>query len=249
MTKIGPHVDFAPLRVDEGQRVFVLTGAGISAESGIATFRDVNGLWEQHRVEDVASPEGWRKDPALVWRFYSDRRAQARACAPNPAHAALARLEDALGERLLLCTQNVDPLHERAGSRRVVHMHGELGKSRCEDPRCDVPPFVDDGEYRSASAIPRCRCGARVRPHIVWFGEVPLALDALGEALAASALFVTVGSSGAVHPAAGFVRAARSYGARTVYVGPEAPENASAFDECRLGKAAAALPALFAPSS
>ena len=211
-----------------------------------ARFRDANGLWETFRVEEVASPAGWRRDPALVWRFYSDRRAQARTCAPNAAHQALSRLEQILGDRLFLCTQNVDPLHERAGSRRAVHMHGELGKSRCEDDGCDVPPFVDDGEYRAMEQIPRCRCGARIRPHIVWFGEVPFELEATGAALMASALFVTVGSSGAVYPAAGFVRAARAAGARTVYVGLEAPDNARAFDECRLGKAGDLLPELFA---
>src|SRR5215470_8758822 len=113
-------------------RVFVLTGAGISAESGLKTFRDAGGLWEQHRVEDVATPAAWRRDPALVWRFYSERRRQAESCQPNPAHRALAQLGETLGDRLFLCTQNVDPLHERAGSRRVCHMHGELFRSRCE---------------------------------------------------------------------------------------------------------------------
>jgi len=246
MAHVAPHTDFAPLIVAPTERVFVLTGAGISAESGIKTFRDVNGLWEEFRVEDVASPEGWRKDPTLVWRFYSDRRAQAKTCLPNPAHEALAQVEARLGERLFLCTQNVDPLHERAGSKRAVHMHGELFKSRCEDDACDVPPFEDAGEYRGDAALPRCRCGARIRPHIVWFGEVPFDLEAIGDALLGSALFVTVGSSGSVYPAAGFVRAARATGARTVYVGPERPENASAFDECRLGNATAVLPTLFA---
>ena len=231
MTKVAPHTDFEPLLLGPEDRLFVLTGAGISAESGIQTFRDANGLWEQFRVEDVASPEGWAKDAERVWRFYSDRRAQAKACTPNRAHSALATLEDTLGPRLFLCTQNVDPLHERAGSTRALHMHGELFKSRCEDDACETAPFEDAGEYRGTDAIPRCRCGARIRPHIVWFGEVPFELEAIGEALAASSVFMTVGSSGAVYPAAGFVRAARAAGARTIYIGPERPDNASAFDE------------------
>jgi NAD-dependent protein deacetylase/lipoamidase len=221
----------------------VLTGAGISAESGIRTFRDAGGLWEEHRVEDVASPEGWVADPALVWRFYSLRRAQAGTVHPNAAHLALAKLEDVIGERLYLCTQNVDPLHERAGSRRVVHMHGELSKSRCE--RDHAPPFEDRAEYLDLTSIPRCPCGGRIRPHICWFGEMPFDMDGIGAALSDCELFVTIGSSGAVYPAAGFAERARRHGARTVYVGPEAPENSDAFDECRLGRAGDAVPHLF----
>ena len=232
------------LEIGPSTRVFVLTGAGISAESGIRTFRDCGGLWEEIRVEDVASPEGWRRDPELVWRFYSLRRNQAGVCAPNAAHLGLAKLEEAVGDRLFLCTQNVDPLHERGGSKRVVHMHGELMKSRCE--LCDRPPFDDAGEYMSASAIPRCTCGGRWRPHICWFGEVPFFLDEIAEALGRCDVFVTIGSSGAVYPAAGFVRAARSRrGTRCIYVGPEEPDNADAFDECRLGTATEIVPTLF----
>jgi NAD-dependent deacetylase len=230
-----------PIRIGPTDRVFVLTGAGISAESGVQTFRDAGGLWEQHRFEDVASPEGWARDPGLVWRFYSARRAQAKTVKPNAAHLALAELEKKIGERLFLCTQNVDPLHERGGSRRLFHMHGELMKSRCED--CDRPPFDDENVYETAAAIPRCACGARIRPHIVWFGEVPMFLDEIAEALAACDVFVTIGSSGAVYPAAGFVAAARH--ARRVYVGPEAPDNARAFDEHCIGTATAVVPGLF----
>ena len=223
--------------------MFVLTGAGVSAESGVPTFRDAGGLWERHRVEEVASPEGWAADPGLVWRFYSERRRKAGTVAPNAAHLALARLEDAVGERLFLCTQNVDPLHERAGSRRVVHMHGELSKSRCE--KGHAPPFDDAGEYMDAASIPRCRCGGRIRPHICWFGEMPFEMDRIVEALSACDIFVTIGSSGAVYPAAGFAERARRSGAKTVYVGPERPDNAHAFDECRLGKAGDVVPGLF----
>lgn len=230
----------APIDIAPGARVFVLTGAGISAESGIRTFRDAGGLWEEYRFEEVASPEGWADHPEVVWRFYAQRRAQAATCEPNPAHRALARLESALGDRLFLCTQNVDDLHEKGGSTRVHHMHGELMKSRCE--RCDRAPFEDRTAHER---IPRCDCGARIRPHIVWFGEMPLGLDLIGEALRACDVFVTIGSSGAVYPAAGFVAAVRGR-ARTVYVGPEPPDNAGAFDELRIGKAGDVVPRLFA---
>jgi NAD-dependent deacetylase len=239
-----------PIRVSKGTRVFVLTGAGISAESGIATFRDAGGLWEQHRFEEVASPEGWQADPALVWRFYSDRRAQALGVEPNAAHHALAALEAHLEDGFFLCTQNVDSLHERAGSRRVVHMHGQLAMSRCERSDCSTPPFADEGLYRSTEEIPRCECGARIRPHIVWFGEVPFELHRIKREAQACDLFVTVGSSGAVYPAAGLVgeiRYRQSMGerVRAVYVGLESPDNAEAFDEVRLGKAGDLLPDLF----
>jgi NAD-dependent deacetylase len=244
MPRIGSFRDFAPLQVDPGKRVFVLTGAGISAESGIRTFRDAGGLWEQYRFEEVASPEGWAARPEAVWRFYAQRRAQAGPCEPNGAHRALATLEARLGDRFFLCTQNVDDLHERGGSRRLLHMHGELFRSRCE-ASC-APPFED----RTAHAtIPRCACGARIRPHIVWFGEVPLGLDLIERELSTCDTFVTIGTSGAVYPAAGFVaavaarRARRT--ARTIYVGPEAPDNAALFDECRLGTAGEVVPRLF----
>jgi NAD-dependent deacetylase len=234
------------LAIAEEDRVFVLTGAGISAESGIRTFRDAGGLWESYRFEEVASPEGWTAHPETVWRFYAQRRAQAAGCEPNAAHLALAALERRLGERLFLCTQNVDDLHEKAGSRRVHHMHGELFKTRCE--RCDRAPFADAQARQAHATLPTCgECGARLRPHIVWFGEVPLGLDAIAEALDRATLFVTIGSSGAVYPAAGFVSRVKSRGrARAVYVGPERPDNAAAFDECLLGKATAVVPACFA---
>ena len=243
-TRVAHHSGLEPLRLDGESRVFVLTGAGISAESGIRTFRDAGGFWEQYRFEEVASPEGWRAHPVDVWRFYSQRRAQAATCKPNVAHHSLATLEETLGDRLFLCTQNVDDLHEKAGSRRVVHMHGELMKSRCE--ACDRAPFEDRAAH---AAIPRSECGCRVRPHIVWFGEVPFELDAIARALDACDVFVTVGSSGAVFPAAGFVRQVRSRSngrpVRTIYIGPEEPDNASSFDECRMGKATEAVPGLF----
>jgi NAD-dependent deacetylase len=244
--RTAPFHAFAPLALGPASRVFILTGAGISAESGISTFRDAGGLWEQHRVEDVASPEGWAADPKLVWSFYAARRTQAGGCQPNAAHRALAALERSLGERLFLCTQNVDDLHEKAGNKGVVHMHGELMKSRCES--CARPPFADAVAH---PAIPACECGARVRPHIVWFGEVPFHLEDIEDALDACDVFVTIGSSGAVYPAAGFVSHVRyralQTGAQvtTVYVGPEEPDNAEMFDQCRLGRAGEAVPGLF----
>lgn len=246
MARVAPFHDFVPLRIGRQTRVFVLTGAGISAESGIRTFRDAGGLWEKYRFEEVASPVGWRSHPEVVWRFYAERRARAATCEPNRAHAAIAALERAIADRLFLCTQNVDDLHERAGSARVAHMHGELMKSRCES--CARAPFEDRTSHTS---IPQCICGARIRPHIVWFGEIPFEMDRLAGALDACDVFVTIGSSGAVYPAAGFVSAVRSrqaragVRARTVYVGLEEPDNVEMFDECRLGKAGDAVPALF----
>ena len=230
--------------IDENDRLFVLTGAGVSAESGLPTFRGMNGLWRTFRVEELASPAAWRRDPALVWEFYSWRREVHRSVRPNAAHVALAELERRLGERMFLCTQNVDRLHEEGGSRRVVHMHGELFKSRCE--ACDAPPFQDEREYRSEEKIVRCACGGKIRPHIVWFGEQPFFLDEIAVALRESTVFLCVGSSGVVYPAAGFVQMVRGRkGVRTFYVGPEEPANLAAFDECFFGKAGDVLPTLF----
>ena len=247
--RIAPGASFPPLQLRRSDRVFVLTGAGISAESGVPTFRDANGLWEKHRVEDVATPEGFERDPLLVWRFYSERRAQVAKVRPNPAHLALARLEEALGDGLFLCTQNVDPLHERGGSRRVHHMHGELCQTRCQG--CDRPAFDDARGY--FDQVPRCdRCGGRLRPAVVWFGEIPLGMEDIFAALESCDFFLTVGSSGAVQPAARLVSHLRNHPsprtgryARAIYLGLERPENAHAFDECRLGKAGDLLPPLF----
>lgn len=232
------------IEIGSTDRVFVLTGAGVSAESGVPTFRDNNGLWNGYRVEEVATPDAWQEDAERVWRFYAMRRRDALSCQPNPAHFALAELERDLGERFFLCTQNVDPLHERAGSKRLVHMHGELFRSRCERD-CGLGDFADDCIYESAADIPRCACGARVRPHIVWFGEVPMEMDRIFEELDRCTLLMVVGSSGTVYPAANFVQWARRSGARTVYVGPERPLNAAMFTDIVLGKAGEALPGLF----
>jgi NAD-dependent deacetylase len=229
------------LAISPHDRVFILTGAGVSAESGIPTFRGVGGLWGNYRIEEVASPEAWHRDPRLVWKFYSMRRRVASAAKPNPAHFAIAKLE-ALLERLFVCTQNVDNLHEQAGSRNVIHMHGELFKSRCDT--CSRPPFEDRNLYDPPIEVPRCECGGRIRPHICWFGKVPFELDRIYEALDDSTLFIAVGTSGVVEPAASFV--VRVAGrARTIYVGPEEPANAASFTECHLGKAGEILPDLF----
>jgi NAD-dependent deacetylase len=223
-------------------RVFVLTGSGISAESGIPTFRGSGGVWRDYRVEEVASPDAWARDPALVWDFYSMRRRVAAAAKPNPGHYALAELGQRLGNRLLLCTQNVDNLHEQAGSQRVLHMHGELFKSRCDT--CRRPPFPDSNCYEAPAEIPRCSCGGRIRPHICWFGEVPYELDRVFSALDDCTIFAAIGTSGVVEPAASLVAQVGGH-ARTYYVGPEQPANAGRFDECFQSEAGKILPTLF----
>jgi NAD-dependent deacetylase len=237
----------AMMSLKQTDRLFVLTGAGISAESGIPTFRDAHGLWEGWRFEEVASPAAWAADPHLVWKFYSMRRAGALLCRPNPAHIALAQLEQELGERFFLCTQNVDNLHEQAGSRRLVHMHGELFKSRCD--RCASPPFEDTRTYEGE--VPRCECGGRLRPHVVWFGEVPFAIERIMVELDRSTVLAVIGTSGVVEPAASFVHwAGQRYApgagpVRTIYVGLEEPANRAAFDDCFLGRAGEVVPKLF----
>ncbi len=227
------------MRLTSTDRLFVLTGAGISAESGLATFRGNGGLWNGYRVEEVATPEAWHANPALVWNFYSMRRHDARAAQPNAAHLALAGIEQQLGDRFYLVTQNVDDLHERAGSHRIHHMHGTLSQSRCM--ACD-DPFPDQALYTDPDKLPTCPdCGQAIRPHIVWFGEVPLDLDTIFAELDRATVLLVIGTSGAVYPAAAFVRIANQRGVRTVYVGPEEPLNAAAFDEILLGTATEVL--------
>jgi NAD-dependent deacetylase len=232
------------MRLHREDSLFVLTGAGISAGSGLATFRGPGGLWNGYRVEDVATPEAWHADPELVWRFYSMRRREALAARPNAGHRTLALMERAMNGRFTLCTQNVDDLHERAGSMRIHHMHGALFESRCVG--CgDI--FPDTRFYESAADLPRCvKCGAAVRPRVVWFGEMPLGMDTILDELGRATVMLVVGTSGSVYPAAGFVRTARGLGIRTMYVGPEEPLNADAFDELVLGTATGILPRLYA---
>lgn len=232
------------ISISPSDRLFVLTGAGISAESGLPTFRASDGLWAGHRVEDVCTPEALETNPALVWQFYSERREQGAEAKPNPAHIELAELESKLGDRFFLCTQNVDDLHQRAGSKRLVHMHGELGKSRCE-AECGQPPIEDRQVYKSLAEVGHCTCGARLRPHIVFFGEIPLEMDRIQREIARTTLMIVVGTSGSVYPAASFVQWARQQGARTVYIGPESPLNAHAFTNVVEGKAGEVMPGLF----
>ncbi len=224
--------------------MFVLTGAGISAESGLPTFRAEDGLWAGYRIEDVCMPEAWQRNPAAVWAFYSARRESAQKAEPNAAHGSLAELESKIGERFFLCTQNVDDLHERAGTKRMLHMHGELAKSRCERA-CGRPPVEDRAIYRSLAEVGRCPCGGRLRPHIVFFGEMPLQMDRLEQEIARATMMIVVGTSGSVYPAASFVHWARQNGARTVYIGPEPPLNAEAFTQIVAGKAGEVMPGLF----
>jgi NAD-dependent deacetylase len=232
------------ISISPADRVFVLTGAGISVESGLPTFRASDGLWAGHAIEDVCTPEAWQRNPGLVWEFYSARRAQCAKAEPNPAHFALAELEARLGDRFFLCTQNVDDLHERAGSTRLIHMHGELAKSRC-GWECGRQPVEDRAVYLSLDEVGRCVCGGRLRPHIVFFGEIPLEMDRIQKEIDDATMMVVVGTSGSVYPAANFVHWARQHGARTVYVGPEPPLNASAFTLVVEGNAGAVLPSLF----
>jgi NAD-dependent deacetylase len=222
-------------------RIVILTGAGISAESGLRTFRDADGLWENHRVEDVSTPQAFRRDPALVYRFYNERRRSLATVAPNAAHEALARLEAAWAAEVLLITQNVDDLHDRAGSKNLLHLHGELLKARCE--ACGVVlPW--SGELDQDSRCPSCGRGP-LRPHIVWFGELPLEMGRCYEALECCDLFVAIGTSGHVYPAAGFVAAVGPQ-ARTLELNLEPSLVASAFQEARTGRATELVPAFVA---
>ncbi len=220
--------------------ITVLTGAGISAESGVPTFRGADGLWEGHSIEDVATPQGFRRNPALVQRFYDERRAALEHVAPNPAHHALARLEAALGKSFLLITQNVDDLHERAGNRRLIHMHGELKRALCT--ACGAAPAWQ-GRLGVPHSCPACAAPDRLRPDIVWFGEMPYEMDHIYLTLARTTLFVSIGTSGAVYPAAGFVDAARASGARTLELNLDESAGSRNFDESRRGAASELVPA------
>lgn len=223
----------------DGATIVILTGAGISAESGVATFRGPGGLWEGHRVEDVCTPEALERDPVLVHRFYDERRENLARVEPNAAHLALARLDAAWPGELLLVTQNVDDLHERAGSRRLIHMHGELNSALCAACEARLP-------WREPLP-PHTRCpacgAAALRPDIVFFGEMPYRMDAIDSAIADADLFVSIGTSGAVYPAAGFVRTARHHGAETLELNLERSEGSGWFAESRLGPAGMLVPA------
>ena len=221
--------------------VVILTGAGVSAESGLATFRGPGGLWEGHRVEDVCTPEALAKDEALVQRFYDERRAKLACVEPNAAHRALARLDAEWPGGLLLVTQNVDDLHSRAGSKRLVHMHGELRSALCR--ACGGRSRFDGEDMGSGPACPDCGAAGRLRPDIVFFGEMPYHMDAIDRALMEADLFVSIGTSGNVYPAAGFVQTARYCGARTLEMNLEPSLSSTLFHESRIGPAGELVPA------
>lgn len=211
----------------------VLTGAGVSAESGIRTFRATDGLWEDHRIEDVASPEGYQRDPALIHKFYNERRSSLLAAEPNQAHLALAKFEKVFNGNFLLVTQNIDDLHERSGSRNLIHMHGELLKAHCD--QCgDITEVT--GSIEPQTTCEECNKGY-LRPHIVWFGEMPLLMDKIQCALNRCDTFISIGTSGLVYPAAGFVQIAKSVGAYCIEANLESSSIADGFDDLRQGLA------------
>ncbi len=225
--------------MDGIRNIVILTGAGISAESGLATFRGPDGLWEGHRVEDVCTPEALARDPALVQAFYDARRAALATVEPNAAHGALARLDAEWPGELLIVTQNVDDLHERAGAKRLLHMHGELKSALCQ--ACDArSPW--DGGLGDAPPCPACGARGSLRPDIVFFGEIPYEMERIDAALARADLFASIGTSGAVYPAAGFVRTAAYHGADTIELNLEPSAGSIFFAETRLGPAATLVP-------
>jgi NAD-dependent deacetylase len=225
------------------RRIFVLTGAGVSADSGLGTFRDKGGLWTKYRIEDVATIAAYERDPVKVLDFYNMRRKVHKDAQPNAAHYALAKLQNAWESRggtLTLCTQNIDNLHEKAGARHVLHMHGEIGKARCHE--CGDLRDAG-GDFHVTQSCEACGRLGTVRPHVVWFGEQPLFLEDIFEALAQIDLFVAVGTSGAVYPAAGFVDLARRRGVPAMEFNLEPSDNAHLFNDARYGKAVETVPA------
>ncbi len=225
------------------RNIVVLTGAGISAESGIQTFRAQDGLWENHRIEDVATPEGYERDPDLVQDFYNQRRhkLQDPNIQPNAAHIALGRLEEELHGSVTVVTQNIDNLHERGGSQNIIHMHGELLKARCTQSNQVIDQF---GDLKEGDLCHCCQIPAQLRPHIVWFGEMPLRMGEIYHAIEQADLFISIGTSGVVYPAAGFVHDARMHGAHTIEINLEPSAVESEFEEKRYGKASIEVPKL-----
>lgn len=222
-------------------RIVILTGAGVSAESGLATFRDSGGLWENHDPMRIATPEAFARDPALVYRFYNARRNQLLEVLPNAAHRAIARLQREFHGDVFLVTQNVDDLHERGGSRQVCHMHGELRGMLCQVCAAAQPAA---GDFDGGSACPRCGAVGRLRPDIVWFGEIPYHMDTTLARLRACDLFIAVGTSGVVYPAAGFVQEALAGGAQTIEINRELSEVTGFFHRQRRGAATTEVVAL-----
>jgi len=231
------------MNLSKYKSIVVLTGAGISAESGIKTFRDQNGLWENHSIEKVASPEGFRDDPKLVLNFYNMRRSQLLSpqVQPNLAHKSLAKFQKKYGGKFTLITQNIDNLHERAGSIDVIHMHGELLKVRCQS--CQYI-FETETSTDLDTSCPQCAIKGQIRPHIVWFGEVPFHITKIEDALKHCEIFITIGTSAQVYPAAGFYQLAKSYGAQTIECNLESTQVSSYFDQNYFGKATETVPKL-----
>lgn len=223
-------------------RIVILTGAGISAESGIATFRDADGIWAKYDYRDVATPEGFARNPKMVLDFYNMRRKMSSGVAPNAAHMALAQLEQAHSGCVLIVTQNVDALHEAAGSKSLIHMHGEHGKVLCMMCEARTPWGHNRPDLTVDLACGTCGKAGGLRPDVVWFGEMPYHMERISETLAEADLFISIGTSGNVYPAAGFVREARASGAHTVELNLEPSEGASLFAEKRHGKATEVVP-------
>ncbi len=221
--------------------IVVLTGAGLSAESGLATFRDKDGIWAQYDYREVATPEGYARNPALVLDFYNQRRRQNFGVEPNAAHFALAQLEHEHPGDVLVVTQNIDPLHEAAGSRNLIHMHGELLKGLCAE--CGAKADWGMADITLTSQCPACGVQGRMRPDVVWFGEMPYQMERIYDALAACDLFLSIGTSGTVYPAAGLVAEARRAGAYTVELNLEPSEGVSLFHEAVQGRATEIVPA------
>ncbi len=231
-------------RMKDIRNIVILTGAGISAESGVPTFRGPDGLWEGQRVEDVATPEAYARDPDLVLDFYDQRRANLAKVEPNAAHRALGRLDAAWEGELLIVTQNVDDLHERGGVEskkggRLLHMHGELLSGWCLACNARGPVY---GAMRDRPACAQCGERGHVRPDIVWFGEMPYRMEEIDAALSRCDLFVSIGTSGAVYPAAGFVQSAKYAGAQTLELNLDPSEGSVFFDESRMGRAGELVP-------
>jgi NAD-dependent deacetylase len=229
------------IRISSETKVCILTGAGISAESGLKTFRDNNGLWENHRVEEVATPQAFAKDPEMVWKFYKQRYYQALTVKPNQGHEALVSIEKNLGKNFLLITQNVDGLHTLAGNNNVLEMHGALRRCFCSN--CGAKFNMKDVEL--SPSVPVCpRCSGSLRPDIVWFGEMPYFLEEIDSVMKNTDYFIVIGTGGTVYPAAQFLSIVKYFGAKTIGVNKEKPQNYGAIDEFHEGKAGEILPEL-----
>jgi len=229
------------MKFSKSDKIVVLTGAGVSAESGLKTFRDSDGLWENYRVEDVATPEAFHRNPEMVWKFYKQRNEQLQTVKPNPAHFALKKLEDFTGDNFSLITQNVDGLHTRAGNRNVIEMHGSI--LRCFCVKCNN--YYSISEINLDELIPLCpECKGMLRPDVVWFGELPYHLDRINNLIKEADYFIIIGTSGMVYPAAGFLQMAKYYGAITIGINREKPDNFRFIDKFYQGKAGEVLPKL-----